>query len=416
MAIIKAFRGIRPAKDKAHRVASKPYDVLNSAEARIEAEGNPYSFYHVVKAEIDLPENVDIHSMEVYEKGRDNFNQMIADGVLFQDDKDTYYIYRQIMGEWEQYGLLAASSTEDYFNDVIKKHEFTRPEKEQDRINHFKTVNAHTGPVFITYPDVADMNTLVEEIVKAEPEYDFVADDEVKHTLWVVNDEKTIAEITKIFAEQVPFTYIADGHHRAASSAKIGKEIADANPNHTGKEEYNFFLTVLFPSSQMNIIDYNRVVKDLNGNSKEEFLAKLKEVMDVEELGSEIYKPASLHEFSMYLDKVWYKLTAKQGTYNDNDPTEVLDVSILQENVLNPILGIDNPRTNTRIDFIGGIRGLGELEKRVDSGEMEVAFALYPVTIQQLIDIADSGNVMPPKSTWFEPKLRSGMVVHKIKE
>lgn len=415
MAVIKAFRGIRPAKDKAHMVASKPYDVLNSAEARIEAEGNPYSFYHVVKAEIDLPEDIDIHSMEVYEKGRDNFNQMIADGVLFQDDQDKYYIYRQIMGEWEQYGLLAASSTKDYFDGIIKKHEFTRPEKEQDRINHFKTVNAHTGPVFITYPDVAEMNSLVVEIVKADPEYDFTADDGVKHTLWVVNDESTIANISKIFSEQVPFTYIADGHHRAASSAKIGKEIEESNPNHTGDEEYNFFLTVLFPSSQMNIIDYNRAVKDLNGNSTEEFMSKLADVMDIEKVGSEICKPASLHEFSMYMDKTWYKLTAKAGTYTE-DPMGILDVSILQNNVLNPILGIDDPRTNTRIDFIGGIRGLGELEKRVDSGDMKVAFALYPVTIQQLIDIADSGNVMPPKSTWFEPKLRSGMVVHKIKE
>jgi uncharacterized protein (DUF1015 family) len=415
MAVIKAFKGIRPVKDKAHLVASKPYDVLNSQEARVEAEGNPYTFLHVVKAEIDLPEDIDVHTTPVYEQARDNFQKMIADGVMIQDEEDTYYLYQQIMGEQKQIGLLAASSTQDYFDDVIKKHEFTRPKKEQDRINHFNTVNAHTGPVFLTYPDVPEMDELVSGIVsKQEPEYDFTADDGVQHTLWVVKDKAAIEQITAIFSEKVPFTYIADGHHRAASSAKIANLRKEANPNHTGQEEYNFFLTVLFPAGQLSIIDYNRVVQDLNGLSDDEFMAKISETMDVEEFGTEVYKPEALHNFGLYINKKWYKLTAKAGTYDDNDPLDVLDVAILQKNVLDPILGIQDPRTDERIDFVGGIRGLGELEKRVDSGEMKIAFSLYPVTIQQLIDIADSGNVMPPKSTWFEPKLRSGMVVHSL--
>jgi len=415
MAIIKPFKGIRPQKDKAHLVASKPYDVLSSAEAKIEAEGNPYSFYHVVKAEIDLPEEIDVHSQEVYEKARDNFQQMIKDGVLFQDSNDTYYLYRQIMGKQKQIGLLAVSGTEDYFNDIIKKHEFTRPVKEQDRINHFNTVNAHTGPVFITYPEVKEMDTIVDNYtLKHAPEYDFTADDGIQHTLWVIQDVEIQDQITAIFKNQVPFTYIADGHHRAASSAKIANLRKEANPHHSGKEEYNFFLTVLFPANQLMIIDYNRIVKDLNGNSEEEFLSRLSQIMTIEMIGKEIFKPAKLHEFGMYMNRNWYKLTAKPGTYNDNDPIDVLDVSVLQKNVLDPILGIKDPRTDERIDFVGGIRGLGELEKRVNSGEMKVAFALYPVTIKQLINIADSGNVMPPKSTWFEPKLRSGLVVHSL--
>lgn len=415
MAVVKPFKGIRPAKDKAKEVASKPYDVLNSAEARIEAEGNPNTFLHVVKAEIDLPEDIDIHSKEVYEKSRDNFQKMIAEGVMIQDEEDKYYLYQQIMGEQKQIGLLAASSTQDYFNDVIKKHEFTRPVKEQDRINHFNTVNAHTGPVFLTYPDVAEMDALVNDFISNHnPEYDFTADDGVQHTLWVVDEKEIINKIAHIFDTKVPFTYIADGHHRAASSAKIANLRKEQNPNHTGNEEYNFFLSVLFPANQLMIIDYNRVVKDLNGLSDEAFMQKIGEVMDIEEVGKEIYKPAKLHEFSMYMNHTWYRLTAKKGTYNDNDPLDVLDVSVMQKNVLDPILGIKDPRTDERIDFVGGIRGLGELEKRVNSGEMKVAFALYPVTIQQLIDIADSGNVMPPKSTWFEPKLRSGMVVHSL--
>jgi uncharacterized protein (DUF1015 family) len=414
MAIVKAFKGIRPQKDKAHLVASKPYDVLSSEEAREEAKGNPYSFYHVTKAEIDLEPGIDIHSTPVYEKGKENFLKMIAEGVLFQDDNDKYYIYRQIMGEWKQTGLLAGSSIHDYFNGVIKKHEFTRPEKELDRIMHFKTVGAHTGPVFITYPDVEEMDAITNGIVNSEPEYDFTADDGVKHSLWVIHDKKINEEIARIFKEKVPFTYIADGHHRAASSSRIGKEMMEVNPTHNGTEEYNFFLSVLFPASQLNIIDYNRLVKDLNGNSKEGFLQKLSKIMQVEEVGKQIYKPKALHEFGMYLNSKWYKVIAPPNLYDENDPLDVLDVSILQKNVLDPLLGITNPRTDTRIDFVGGIRGLGELEKRVNNWEMEVAFALFPVTIEQLIRIADSGNVMPPKSTWFEPKLRSGLVVHSL--
>ncbi|MEA3497412.1 MAG: DUF1015 family protein [Bacteroidota bacterium] len=415
MAKIKAFKGIRPVKDKVHLVASKPYDVLNSQEARIEAKDNPFSFLHIVKAEIDLSEDIDIHSDAVYEKGRDNLQKFIKENTMFQDGEDKFYLYQQIMGENKQIGLLAASSTQDYFDDIIKKHEFTRPEKEKDRIKHFKTVNAHTGPVFLTYPDVKEMDDLVNAFIKNnEAEYDFTADDGVQHTLWVINDKDIINEVTNIFETKVPFTYIADGHHRAASSAKISKEKSDANPKHSGNEEYNFFLTVIFPANQLNIIDYNRVVKDINGLSEEEFINKISVVMEVEEVGTKEYKPKSLHEFGMYINNKWYKLTAKKGIYNDNNPLEVLDVSILQENVLNPIFNITDPRTDNRIDFVGGIRGLGELVKRVDSGEMKVAFSLYPVTIQQLINIADSGNVMPPKSTWFEPKLRSGVVVHSL--
>jgi uncharacterized protein (DUF1015 family) len=414
MAVIKPFKGIRPLKDKAHLVASKPYDVLSSAEAREEVQGNPYSFLHVVKAEVDLPEDIDIHSAPVYEKARDNFRKMIEDGILIQDQEEKYYLYRQIMGEQKQIGLLAASSTKDYFDDTIKKHEFTRPEKEKDRIAHFKTVNAHTGPVFLTYPDVPEINEIVNSFVESEkPEYDFIADDGVQHTLWIIHDKQTIQSITSLFREKVRHTYIADGHHRAASSAKIGKERAEANPEHTGKEEYNFFLTVIFPAEQLNIIDYNRLVKDLNGLSEKDFIIKLKESFHIEEK-NETYRPEALHDFGMYMNKKWYKLTSKSCNYDDEDPLSVLDVSILQNKVLDPLLGIKNPRTDNRIDFVGGIRGLAALEKRVDSGEMKVAFALYPVSIDQLIQIADSGNVMPPKSTWFEPKLRSGLVVHSL--
>lgn len=417
MAIIKAFNGIRPVKDKAHLVASRPYDVLNSDEAREEVKGNPYSFLHIVKAEVDLEEGIDIHTTQVYEKGRDNFERFIADGILFRDNEEKLYLYQQIMEGHEQIGLLAVSSIEDYFNNIIKKHEFTRPEKEKDRIAHFKTVNAHTGPVFITYPDVPEIDEITNSITSSQsPEYDFTADDGVQHTLWVINNKEQIDSLVDLFNKKVPFTYIADGHHRAASSAKIGKERTEANPNHTGKEEYNYFLTVIFPANQLKIIDYNRLVKDLNGLSKEEFLNKLSEIYEIEIIGKEIYKPEKIHEFGMYLNDSWYKMTAKPNIYNENDPLDVLDVTILQKNVLDPILGIKDTRTDNRIDFVGGIRGLGELEKRVHSEEMKVAFALYPVSIKQLIDIADSGNVMPPKSTWFEPKLRSGIVVHSLKD
>jgi len=415
MAIIKPFKGVRPTKNLVKQVACKPYDVLNSEEARREAEGNEYSFYHIAKAEIDLEQGIDIHTDPVYQKGRENFETFLKKGILFQDDSEKYYVYKLVMGSVSQIGLVAASSVEDYFNDIIKKHELTRPEKEIDRIMHFKAVGAHTEPVFLTYPDVPEIDNIINHVILESPEYDFVADDGVHHTLWVIDDKNLIDEITLLFAEKVPYTYIADGHHRSASSAKIGTEMKKENINHNGKEEYNFFLTVIFPSSHLSIIDYNRVVKDLNGNTETEFIEKINKVMSVEKTGKNIYKPQALHEFGMYLNGEWYKLTAKTDTYDNNDPLEVLDVNVLQKNILEPILGIEDPRTDKRIDFVGGIRGLGELEKRVNSGEMKVAFALYPVTIQQLIDIADSGKIMPPKSTWFEPKLRSGLFVHCLK-
>jgi len=415
MAKIKPFKGIRPVKELVKSVACKPYDVLNSEEARKEALGNLHSFYHVAKAEIDLEPGIDIHTDIVYNKGKENFDKMLADGVLFQDNEEKYYIYNLVWGNVNQTGIVAASSIDDYFNNIIKKHELTRPEKEIDRIMHFKAVGAHTEPVFLTYPDVPEIDEIINKITKEEAEYHFTADDDVTHTLWVVDDKATINKLTNLFAEKVAFTYIADGHHRSASSAKIGTEMKKENPNHTGNEEYNYFLTVIFPSSHLSIIDYNRVVKDLNGFTENEFLSQLEQIMIVEKTGKNICKPSCLHEFGMYLEGEWYCLKAKQGTFDDKDPLEVLDVNVLQKNVLAPILGIMDPRTDKRIDFVGGIRGLGELEKRVNSGEMKVAFALYPVTIQQLIDIADSGKIMPPKSTWFEPKLRSGLFVHSLK-
>ncbi len=414
MAVIKAFKGIRPKKEHAHLVASKPYDVLNSKEAKIEAGDNHYSFLHVIKSEIDLPEEVDVHDQKVYLKAKENFEKLVQDEILFQDKVDCLYIYQQIMNNKKQIGLVACSSIEDYFNDVIKKHEFTRPEKEQDRINHIKTTDIHSGPVFSTYPNVAEIDTVINEVSFSTPDYDFTADDGVQHTLWVLRNQEKVNTLIKLFLEKVPATYIADGHHRAASSALVGKEKKEANPNHNGTEEYNFFLTVLFPANQLNIIDYNRIVKDLNSLSEEDFLNKLSNKFNITEKGNNAYKPEKLHDFGMYINNQWYSLTAKEGTYDDNDPVGILDVSILQNNVLDELLGIKDPRTDNRIDFVGGIRGLEELEKRVNSGKMKAAFALYPVTIQQLIDIANSGNLMPPKSTWFEPKLRSGLVIHKL--
>lgn len=415
MAIIKPFKSVRPKKNHAAAVASKPYDVINSAEARVEVQGKPYSFLHVVKSEVDLPETLDVHSQQVYDKAKENLENLVKQNILFDDQEEKYFLYQQIMNGHKQIGVIACSSIEDYEKDIIKKHEFTRPVKENDRINHMKTTGIHSGPVFLTYPDVPEIDKIVNNIRDTQnPEYDFTADDGVQHTVWLVNDQKTIENITELFSTKVPATYIADGHHRAASGYKVGKEMKEKNANHTGKEEYNFFLSVLFPASQLNIIDYNRVVTDLNGLSEEQFINKLKEKFEFEDKGTSIFKPAKLHEFGLYINKKWYKLTAKQGTYNDNDPIGVLDVTILQNNVLSPILNITDPRTDDRVDFVGGIRGLGELEKRVNSGEMKAAFALYPVTIQQLIDIADSGKVMPPKSTWFEPKLRSGLVAHRL--
>ena len=421
MSVIKAFKGLRPPKEIVEKLASRPYDVLNSEEARKEAEGNPYSLLHVTKAEIDLPVGTDEHSPEVYLQVVKNFNTFKDYGWLKRDEEDKLYIYAQSMNPTDanahwQYGIVACAYSEDYVNKIIKKHELTRKDKEEDRIKHVRITNANVEPVFFAYPAVDEIDAIVNNIVRHEaPEYDFIAkEDGFGHRFWVINDKATIARLVELFATKVPAMYIADGHHRSAAAALVGQEKKDHNPNHTGKEEYNFFMTVIFPDNQLKIIDYNRVVKDLNGLSKEDFLNALNKAFVVEEMGTEIYKPAKLHEFSMYLDGKWYKMTAKEGTYDDKDPIGVLDVKILSDHALDAVLGIKDLRTDKRIDFVGGIRGLGELKRRVDNGEMKVAFALYPVSMQQIIDIADSGNIMPPKTTWFEPKLRSGLVVHEL--
>ncbi len=413
MSILKPFKGIRPKVELAEKVASRPYDVLNSAEAKKEAEGNPYSFYHVIKPEIDLPESVDIHSAQIYDKARSNFEQLFKD-ALIQDDKAAYYIYAQTMSGRIQYGLVAGAAVEDYENNIIKKHELTRPDKEADRMNHVRTANINAGPVFFVYKDNETINAIVAAKTSDKPEYDFTTDDDIRHQMWVVNNDETIAKIEKTFAEEVEYIYVADGHHRTAAASLVGKERKEQNPNHTGNEEYNFFLSVNFPASQLTIIDYNRVVKDFNGLSNDEFIEKIKSSFDIEKIGNEEYKPTKLHEFSMYLDNNWYKLTAKQGTFNESDPVGVLDVTILTEQVLAPYLDIKDLRRSERVEFVGGIRGLGELKKRVDSGEMKAAFALFPVSMDQLMDIADNDLIMPPKVTWFEPKLRSGLIVHSL--
>ena len=414
MAILKPFKGLRPPVELAAMVASRPYDVLNSEEARHEAEGNSCSLLHIIKPEIDLPGGIDEHSPEVYQKAVDNLNLFKSNGWLKQDLKDYLYIYAQTMDGRTQYGLVGCASVDDYLNGVIKKHELTRSDKEEDRMKHVRITDANMEPVFFAYPAVAEIDQIVSSIVKGnKPEYDFVADDGFGHHFWLVDDQKTIDRLVALFAA-IPATYVADGHHRTAAAALVGKEKRAANPNHMGTEEYNFFLAVHFPDNQLRIIDYNRVIKDLNGLSSQELLLQLSEDFEVVKVGAEIYKPEALHVFSMYLDGNWYKLTAKSGRYNDNDPIGVLDVTILSALVLDKILEIKDLRTDKRIDFVGGIRGLGELKRRVDSGEMKVAFALYAVSMQQLINIADSGNIMPPKTTWFEPKLRSGLVVHEL--
>lgn len=413
MAILKPFKGIRPTKETVLKVASKPYDVLDEKEARKECEGNPLSFYHVIKPEIDFPDDHDHYAPDVYEKGISSFNKMLADGVFFVDDKEYYYIYAQTMNGRRQYGIVGCASIDDYFNNVIKKHELTRPDKEEDRKNHVRYSKLNYEPVFFAYPNLPALDAIVNEVIKATPEYDFVTDDGIGHTFWIVKDDKQIADITKHFAS-LPSTYVADGHHRTAAAALVGKEMKDKNPSHTGKEEYNYFLAVHFPDNQLAIMDYNRVVKDLNGYTKDEFLSKLKTSFEVQEVGTKEFRPMHLHEFGMYLEGKWYRLIAKTGTYDNNDPIGVLDVTILSKEILEPILNIKDLRTDKRIEFVGGLRGLGELEKRVNSGNMKVAFALYPVTMKQLIDIADSGLIMPPKVTWFEPKLRSGLVVHSL--
>jgi len=395
-------------------VASRPYDVLNSDEAREEAKGNEYSLLHIIKPEIDLDPNIDVHAQQVYDKALENFKMFQDKGWLVQDDKEYLYIYGQTMWGKTQYGIVGCASVDDYLNNVIKKHELTRPDKEEDRMKHVRINNANIEPVFFSYPAFPELDNIIKDTVKNNvPEYDFVADDGVGHHFWVIKDQDVIAKIIKLFGN-IPATYVADGHHRTAAAALVGKEKRDNNPNHTGKEEYNFFLAVHFPDDQLTIIDYNRVVKDLNGMNAAEFIGKLEEGFVVEEKGTEIYKPETLHNFSMYLEGKWYSMTSKEGTYNDNDPIGVLDVTILSNHVLDPLLDIKDLRTSQRIDFVGGIRGLGELQKRVDTGEMKVAFALFPVSMKQLIDIADSGNIMPPKTTWFEPKLRSGLVIHKL--
>ena len=411
MAIIKPFRALRPTPEVAPRVASLPYDVMNTEEAREMAAGNPYSFLHVSRAEIDLPVGTDVHSPIVYQKAAENFQTLIGNGTLKQDNNPCLYIYAQTMDGRRQVGLVACSSVEDYFNDVIKKHEFTRPEKEQDRIEHMEAVKAHVGPIFLTYASNVTVKTVISKVISKAPVNNFTSEDGIHHTLWVVDDSNDVETICNAFQKEIPCTYIADGHHRAASAAKVGKKLQAQNPSHTGTEEYNFFLSVLFPADELAIMDYNRVVKDLNGLTKDQLIEKLSEKFSITEIDSENAKPAQLHELGMYLDGHWYRLIAKSGTYT-TDPIGILDVTILQDNVLAPLLGIADPRTDKRIDFVGGIRGLKQLAKRVDSGEMAVAFALYPVSLQQLMDIADSGNVMPPKSTWFEPKLRDGLVSH----
>ena len=408
MAKISPFKALRPAAELASKVASRPYDVLNSKEAKTEAQGNAFSFLHITKSEIDLPDLADIHSEEVYDKARQNLQAFIQRNVLFKESKPCYYIYELVMNGRTQTGLVCTSSVDDYENNIIKKHEFTRPEKELDRINHIKTTGAQTGNVFLAYRNVEVIDTLLAQWKNdRNPVYDFVADDGIRHSIWVINDSQTISQISSLFEEEVPNTYIADGHHRAASAAKVRAALG----NHTTTDA-NFFLTTLFPASQLQIMDYNRVVKDLNGLSETDFLKAVAEKFDVDESENEV-KPSSLHTFGLYLQKKWYLLTAKEGTYT-NDPIGILDVSILQNNILDPILGIKDQRTDTRIDFVGGIRGLGELVSKVDSGDTAVAISLYPVSIQQLFDIADSGNVMPPKSTWFEPKLRDGLLTHLI--
>ena len=413
MAIIKPFKGIRPPKNLVEQVASRPYDVLNSEEARNEAAGNEKSLYHIIKPEIDFPVGTDEHDERVYAKAVENFRKFQEKGWLVQDKTENYYVYAQTMNGRTQYGLCVGAYVDDYMTGKIKKHELTRRDKEEDRMKHVRINNANIEPVFFAYPHNDEIDAIVAEVVKGEPEYDFVAPDGFGHHFWVIDDKTTIARITEIFA-QMPSMYIADGHHRSAAAALVGNEKRLQNAAHRGDEEYNYFLAVCFPDNQLNIIDYNRVVKDLNGLSDEEFLTKLSENFEIERKGSEIYKPTKLHNFSLYLSGIWYSLTAKAGTYNDDDPIGVLDVTISSNLILDEILGIKDLRSDKRIDFIGGIRGLGELKRRVDSGEMRVALALYPVSMKQLIDIADSGNIMPPKTTWFEPKLRSGLIIHSL--
>ena len=411
MVKVKPFAALRPPKAYAKEVASRPYDVLNSQEAK--AEATEKSLLHIIKPEIDFDPIIDEHSQQAYDKAMENFRKWQEKGWLVQDKKENYYVYAQTMEGRTQYGLVLCAYVEDYMTGKIKKHELTRKDKEEDRMIHVRNQNANIEPVFFAYPDNAEINKIVSDVIKGEPEYDFVADDGFGHHFWVIDDEKTIERITAIFAT-IPAFYVADGHHRTAAAALVGEEKKRNNPNHTGNEEYNYFMAVAFPESHLKIIDYNRVVKDLNGLTPKEFLAKLSEDFIIEKKGKEIYAPSGLHNFSLYMGGEWYSMQAKEGRYDDADPIGVLDVTILSNLVFDKLLDIKDLRTSKRIDFVGGIRGLGELKRRVDSGEMVAAFALYPVSMKQLIDIADTGNIMPPKTTWFEPKLRSGLTIHKL--
>ena len=414
MAIVKPFRGIRPPKELVEKVECRPYDVLDSEEARVEAGDNEMSLYRIIKPEINFEPGTSEYDPRVYEKAAENFQMFQDKGWLVQDDKEQYYIYAQTMNGKTQYGLVVGAYVNDYMTGVIKKHELTRRDKEEDRMKHVRVNNANIEPVFFAYPDNVVLNALIMRYAQTEPEYDFIAPiDGFRHQFWCITDDADIATITEEF-RKMPSLYIADGHHRSAAAALVGAEKAKQNPNHHGDEEYNYFMAVCFQASQLTILDYNRVVKDLNGLSSEQFIEALKKNFDVEDKGTDIYKPAKLHEFSLYLDEHWYSLTAKDGTYNNEDPIGVLDVDISSRLILDEILNIGDLRSSNRIDFVGGLRGLGELKRRVDNGEMRAALALYPVSMQQIMDIADSGKIMPPKATWFEPKLRSGLVIHKL--
>ncbi|MDE6247119.1 MAG: DUF1015 domain-containing protein [Muribaculaceae bacterium] len=413
MAKVKPFKGVRPPKHLVEQVASRPYDVLNSDEARAEADGNEKSLYHIIKPEIDFEPGTDEHDPKVYDRAVENFHNFQKQGWLVEDDKEKYYIYAQTMDGRTQYGFVVAAWVNDYMEGRIKKHELTRRDKEEDRMKHVRVNNANIEPVFFAFPDNEALEEIIRNVTAGEPEYDFVAPDGFGHTLWVIEDDDMIARISEEF-DKIPNLYIADGHHRSAAAALVGAEKAQNNPDHRGDEEYNYFMAVAFPASHLKIIDYNRVVRDLNGLTEEEFLDKLRNNFIVEEKGEDTYTPSGLHNFALYLGGKWYSLTAKEGTYNDQDPIGVLDVTVSSDLILRDILGITDLRSDKRIDFVGGIRGLDELKRRVDSGEMKMALALYPVTMDQLINIADTGNIMPPKTTWFEPKLRSGLVIHKL--
>jgi len=415
MAVVKPFRGLRPPKSIVSDLACPPYDVMSTEEALKMSQGKEFSLLHITRSEIDLPPETDAHSEEVYKKSVSNFALWRKNGWLVQDDEPYYYIYAQTMQKRTQYGIVGCASVDDYLNGVIKKHELTRPDKEQDRMTHIRVNDANVEPVFLAYPAVKKIDRIINTITKKRaPEYDFVSEDNIGHRLWVIKDVETNSQIEKLFKEKVPFTYVADGHHRTAAAALVGKEKREKNPRHNGTEEYNYFMAVHFPDNQLRILDYNRTVRDLNGLSEEEFLAKLEKGFIIKEKGPKTYRPRKLHNFSMYLGGKWYRLAARPHTYNDKDPIGGLDVTILTNQILAPVLDIQDLRRSKRIDFIGGIRGLGELKKRVDNGDMKVAFALYPVSMKQLITIADSGNIMPPKTTWFEPKLRSGLVIHLL--